>query len=248
MERTNTQITEAGGFASLAAKNVLSEAITDDFQGLEFNFARVKLPTGGGTAFEIPDSEKDGYEISTDITGVIIYNHPAYVLYQHKYTGGNNPPDCSSLDGIRGVGDPGGYCAECIYNRYGSGEGQSKLCKNKRTLYILREGELFTITLSLPAGSLKTFTNYVQGLMFRGIRLNTVVTEITLRKASNSSGIIFSQALFSCVRGLSDDEIEGIDSVSEMIKGYIANRHSASMPDRAPLIDPETGEVIEYWE
>ena len=57
--------------------------------------------------------------------------------------------DCQGLefsfDGVTGIGNPGGNCQNCPYNKFGSGEGQSKLCKNKRMLYMLREGELFPI-------------------------------------------------------------------------------------------------------
>ena len=155
-DKKNTEIAVNEGFAALANRDVLNEAMADDCQGLEFSFDRVKLPAGGGTAFEIPSAESDESEMAKDITGVIVYNHPAYAYYRDKYTGGNNPPDCGSFDGVTGIGNPGGNCQNCPYNKFGSGEGQSKLCKNKRMLYILREGELFPITLSLPTGSLKS--------------------------------------------------------------------------------------------
>lgn len=144
-DKKNTEIAVNEGFAALANRDVLNEAMADDCQGLEFSFDRVKLPAGGGTAFEIPSAESDESEMAKDITGVIVYNHPAYAYYRDKYTGGNNPPDCGSFDGVTGIGNPGGNCQNCPYNKFGSGEGQSKLCKNKRMLYILREGELFPI-------------------------------------------------------------------------------------------------------
>lgn len=133
-DKKNTEIAVNEGFAALANRDVLNEAMADDCQGLEFSFDRVKLPAGGGTAFEIPSAESDESEMAKDITGVIVYNHPAYAYYHDKYTGGNNPPDCGSFDGVTGIGTPGGNCQNCPYNKFGSGEGQSKLCKNKRKL------------------------------------------------------------------------------------------------------------------
>nr|WP_294681741.1 DUF6508 domain-containing protein [uncultured Anaerotignum sp.] len=62
----------------LANQDVLNEALVDDCQGLEFSFDRVKLPAGGGTAFEIPSADGDDSEMAKDITGVIVYNHPAW--------------------------------------------------------------------------------------------------------------------------------------------------------------------------
>ena len=96
-------------------RNVLNEAMADDCQGLEFTFDRVKLPIGGATAFEIPSAESEDTEMAKDITGVIVYNHPANVYYRTKYTGGKNPPDCGSFDGVKGIGTPGGNCQNCPF-------------------------------------------------------------------------------------------------------------------------------------
>lgn len=245
MSNNTNELTVNEGFAALANRDVLNEAMMEDCQGLEFFFDRVKLPAGGGTAFEIPSAEGEDSEMVKDITGIIVYNHPAYAYYQDKYTGGNNPPDCGSFDGVTGIGTPGGDCATCPYNRFGSGDGQSKLCKNKRMLYILREGELFPLTLSLPTGSLKTFTGYVKSQLSRGRKLNQMVTKITLKKASNASGIAFSQAVFTFDRMLTPDERAAVAGVSETVKTYAANLTPASFTDDKPFVDPETGEVIE---
>lgn len=245
MSDKNTEIAVNEGFAVLANQNVLNEALADDCQGLEFSLDRVKLPAGGGTAFEIPSAEGEDPEMAKEITGVIVYNHPAYAYYHDKYTGGNNPPDCSSFDGVNGIGNPGGNCQSCPYNKFGSGDGQSKLCKNKRMLYILREGELFPITISLPTGSLKSFTNYVKSQLSRGRKLNQVVTKITLKKTTNASGIAFAQAVFGFVRMLSAEERAAVAGVTDTVKAYAANLTPASLIDDEPLVDPETSEIIE---
>ena len=244
-DKKNTEITANAGFAALANRDMLNEAMADDCQGLEFTFDRVKLPAGGGIAFEIPSAESDGTEMVKDITGVIVYNHPAYAYYHGKYMGGNNPPDCGSFDGVTGIGTPGGNCQSCPYNKLGSGGGQSKMCKNKRMLYILREGELFPVTLSLPTGSLRSFTNYVKSQLSRGRKLNQVVTKITLKKVTNASGIAFSQAVFAFERMLTVEERSAVANVTETVKAYAANLTPTSLIDDEPRIDPETGEIIE---
>lgn len=244
-EKNNNELSVNEGFAVLANQNVLNEALAEDCQGLEFSFDRVKLPAGGGTAFELPSAESDDSEMVKDITGVIVYNHPAFAYYHNKYSGGNNPPDCGSFDGVNGIGNPGGNCADCPYNKFGSGDGQSKLCKNKRMLYILREGELFPITLSLPTGSLKSFTNYVKSQLSRGRKLNQAVTKIALKKATNASGIVFTQAVFTFVRMLTVEERTAVAGVTETVKAYAANLTPTSFVDDEPMVDPETGEIIE---
>ncbi len=242
---SDTTIAVKEGFAALKNREALNEAMADDCQGLEFSFDRVKLPAGGGTAFEIPSATGEESEMVKDITGVIAFNHPAYAFYHNKYTGGSNPPDCGSFDGVKGVGNPGGNCQTCPYNRFGSGDGQSKLCKNKRMLYILREGELFPITMSLPTGSLKTFTSYVKSQLSRGRKLSQVVTKITLKKATNASGIAFSQAVFTFVRMLDGAERGAVAEVVETVKQYAANLKPTSLVDDELMMDPETGEIIE---
>lgn len=146
---------------------------------------------------------------------------------------------------MTGIGTPGGDCQNCPYNKFGSGEGQSKLCKNKRMLYILREGELFPITLSLPTGSLKSFTHYVKSQLSRGRKLSQVVTKITLKRATNASGIAFSQAVFAFERMLSAEERSAVADVSDTVKAYAANLSPASFIDEEPQVDAETGEIIE---
>ena len=119
------------------------------------------------------------------------------------------------------------------------------MCKNKRMLYILRSGELFPITLSLPTGSLKTFTNYVKSQLSRGRKMNQVVTKITLKKATNASGIAFSQAVFAFERMLNAEERAAVAGVTESVKVYAANLTTASLVEDELPVDPETGEIIE---
>ena len=79
----------------------------------------------------------------------------------------------------------------------------------------------------------------------RGRKLNQVVTKITLKKATNASGIAFSQAVFSFERMLTAEERNAVAGVSETVKVYAANLTPASLIDDEPLVDPETGEIIE---
>ena len=230
-EGKNTQIAAVEtGFTALANNNILEEALADEYAGLEFSIDRVKLPAGGGTAFEVPAEDGEDTEMVKDITGVILYNHPAYAYYASAFAGGHAAPDCSSIDGATGIGTPGGDCRRCPFNKFGSGDGQSKLCKNKRMLYILREGELFPVALSLPTGSLNS----------------QIVTRISLKKATSSAGIAYSQAVFNFERVLSPEEITALSGVVETCKAYAANLSPAMIADDdIPFVDPETGEIVE---
>lgn len=242
-----TEVAVTSGYAAMANADGLGD-MTEDLAGLELTFDRIKIPSGGSTAFEIPDGDGEDTTMVKEITGVILLHHPAYAYYTEKYAGGSNPPDCGSFDGVTGHGNPGGSCTSCPYNVFGSGEGQSKACKNRRMIYILMEGELFPMVLSLPTGSLKEFTKYLKRQLSKGRKLNQVVTRISLKKATSGSGIAYSQAVFTFDRVLTPEERTAMARMTESVKAYAANltiADIASAEDNAPFVDPEAGEVIE---
>lgn len=255
MKNNSTEMTVAGanettsvGYANADGLALLQEVMAEDCAGLDFQFDRIKFAAGGTTILELP-GDGDDPEMVKNLSCVILYNHPAYAYYTDKYQGGNNPPDCGSFDGLCGIGTPGGSCKACPYNQFGSGEGQAKACKNRRMLYILREGEVFPMMLNLPTGSLKEFTNYMKRLLTKGRRVNQVVTKISIRKASSKSGIDFSQAQFSFERMLTAQEREVMAQMTDRVKEYVSHLGTQALvaDEDNPFanVDPETGEVIE---
>lgn len=75
---------------------------------------------------------------------MILYNHASNAYWpEGKEYDDNEPPLCQSVDGKQGYGEPGGACATCILNRFGSSAtGRGKACKNMRVLYLLRSGSI----------------------------------------------------------------------------------------------------------
>lgn len=248
-EDTTDLAAQQGGYAMANVYDLLDGEFADEFAGLDFRMDKIKIPAGGMTAFEIPDEDTDGdTKMVRSIEGVILYNHPINAYYRDKYTGGNNPPDCGSFDGKMGVGDPGGLCADCPYNQFGSAEGDSKgkACKNRRMLYILREGELFPQQLSVPTGSLTEYTRYAKRQLSKGRKLSNVVTKISLRKDTSSTGIDYSQAVFAFVRVLDAAEKAAVAKMTEQAKAYAACLNMSQVTaDNNPFVDETTGEVIE---
>lgn len=228
------------------AQSGLSAGMAEELEGLDSGFERIKIPSAGSTVFEVPGEDPSEPDTVKEFSGVILYHHPLLAYYKNKYTGGNNLPDCGNFDGVTGVGDPGGACAKCRYNQFGSGENGAKACKNRRRIYILREGELFPLLLSLPTGSLKEFTRYIKRLLSQGKRSNAVVTRFSLRKAVNAGGIAFSQAQFTVDRVLTPDEYALIVTLSDQVKALSAKvTFDTDEPAEALAIDPETGEIVE---
>ena len=240
----NTNLTPASGFSQLATFQM--EDMAEELNGLEGGFDRIKIPSGGMTVFEMPGETEDSPETVKEFSAVILYHHPILQYYREKYTGGSNPPDCGSYDGVTGVGTPGGSCAKCPLSQFGSGENNGKACKSRRRVFLLREGELFPMILSLPTGSLREFSRYIKRLLSKGRKSNTVVTRFSLKKATNSSGIAYSQAAFGVDRVLSEKEQRLIQTLTEQVKAYSSTvGFDAEEPDPAISVDLETGEVVE---
>jgi hypothetical protein len=235
------------GYLSLKDFN-LADMMSQELDGLQGGFERIKIPSAGSTVFEVPGDNPSEPDTFKEFTAVILFHHPLYAFYKSKYTGGNQPPDCGSMDGVTGVGDPGGSCMNCPYNQFGSGENGSKACKNRRRIYVLRESEIFPMILSLPTGSLKEFSRYIKRLLSKGRKSNSVVTRFSLKKTTNSGGITFSQAQFAIDRVLSPQEHALIEALSEQVKAYSQDFGYEPEGTDAPAVDMETGEVIQPLE
>jgi len=185
---------------ALSAWDLLTpEEIAEQLDGVRLQYPRVKIPAGGGLMFEIPNPEDpDNPECVKELTGVIV-DHFLSNAYWADADAMGEAPACSAPDAKTGCGDPGGDCAACPLNQFGSGEGgNGKACKNMRRIYLLRPNTLIPCVLSLPPTSLRAFDTYLgAGLIASGIHPSSVVTRVRLKKAKSKDGIEHSVAAFS---------------------------------------------------
>ena len=228
-EIMNTNGNASGvGFANEEALAIMQE-VAEEYRGLNFTPDRIKVGAGGSTTFELPGDGEEP-DVVKSISCVILHQHPANVYYREAFHGGNLPPECSSVDGITGLGNPGGDCARCPYNQFGS-DGNGKACKNRRVLYCLREGEVFPMILNLPVGSVKEFTNYVKRLLTKGRKLGQVVTRLGVKRATSKDGIAYSQVTFSMERLLDAGEKDVVGRIAAQVKASAGNLSSAALTD-----------------
>ena len=204
--------------------------ISEEMAGLNVSFPIIKVPAGGGLAFEVPGDDPNSPDLQKEFNAVILYHHPMLAYYKEKYTGGSQAPDCGSFDGVMGIGEPGGRCAECPLNLFGSGENGGKACKTKRRVYLLREGEAIPTLLTLPTGSLGDFSKYIMRVISKGKKSNQVVTKFSLAKAQNSGGISYSKVVVTTAYNLTPDDCESIANLSEQVKA-IAKQQEISEID-----------------
>ena len=193
--------------------------ISKEMDGLDAFFERIKMPSGDTTLFQIPSEDPENPEFEKEFSAVILHHHPIRAYFKEKFTGASIPPDCGSLDGVIGNGNPSGECQKCAFN----GENGSKACKEQQRLYLLREGELFPILLSLPTGSLRELGRYIMRLLSKGLKSNDVVTKFSLVKATNKGGIAYAKGTFKLERKLTAEELPLIANLSEQIKALSCN-------------------------
>jgi hypothetical protein len=232
----NELVVKESGY--LVTKNFdKNSEIFEEIEGMTEPFEKIKVPIGGAVTFEIPGDNGELEDIK-EIEGVILCHHLVNVYYKEKYTGGVNLPDCSSNDGNIGQGNPGGDCSKCPYNEFGSGEGKGKACKNKKRVFILKEGNILPAIIYIPSGSMKDFGVFITRLISKGIGSNAYVIKISLKKATNSNCIVYSQVFFSVKRKLTEEEYNCIlplsNYIKDMAKNIVINADDENQGDEKP--------------
>lgn len=199
------------------------EELAEDMEGLQISFPRVKIPAGGALQFEIPSDDPENPDYAKNLVGVILFHHPnnAYWPEGSEYDD-NATPLCSSVDGKLGIGEPGGSCAVCALNQFGSAaEGNGKACKNMRVLYLLRSGEFMPLQVTLPPTSLKPFREFMnQSFMLRRRAAYGSVVQIGLKKMSNGKDD-YSVATFRRLHDFSGEELAQIRAYADGFKEQV---------------------------
>lgn len=248
LENSIATINGVDGFQRLAQFS--ASAAAKELAGFTMRFDRVKVPSGGGTTYMLPEPDVNGNTDFREINAVILAHHPMQSYFPGKYTGGNVRPQCSSMDGSIGVGSPGGNCARCPLNRFGTAKNNSKACKRKHRIYLLKEGEIFPIFLDLPTLSVDGFGKYLRRLLTVGKDPNAIVTRFALKKAVSNNGMDYSQVTFTEGRELLPAELTAVRRLAAQVQAYSSSvDYDADEPEvldgeSIPDYDPETGELL----
>jgi len=167
------------------------------------DLSRIRVPAGGGKSWEVADENGEIQSVKT-ISGVIILARSQRAYWAEDFSGGSEPPDCASMDGKTGMGNPGGVCADCPFDEWGSA-GHSKACKEMRLLFLLRPGMLLPDVVVLSPASLGAWRKYATLLTGRGKAISSMVTEVGLREAVSKGGIKYAQATLKATDALDAD-------------------------------------------
>ena len=235
-----------------------SEDLADDMDGLQMTMQRVKIPGGGNLQFEIRGDDPDNPDYERKLVGVILHHHFANAYWPEGSEYDDSvPPLCQSFDGKQGYGVPGGGCAACAFNQFGStANGSGKACKNMQQVYLLRSGEYLPLQLSLLPTSLRPFNDFLNlAFVARKRPSYTAIVEIGLKRAE-SGGYTYSVATFRKVRDLDGDDLAAlksyVENFKEQIKTILGQRVEnyksdvESLTGTAPLELADNGDHFSY--
>ena len=178
--------------------NLKSQPLTLDL------FDIVKSPSGGSTVFSVPGLAGD--EPEKELVGIVLdYTTPrAYWDTRDPVEG--TPPVCMSQNSI--ISFDGKACAHCPYNDFGSKDGESnaKACKESVLLFLLRPDNIIPLLVRVPVTSKPRFLKYSTRLLSTLRPINSIVTRITLEKATSKQGKPYALFNFEAVSVLTPEE------------------------------------------
>lgn len=178
--------------------NLKSQPLSFDF------FDVVKSPSGGSTVFSVPGLAGD--EAEKELVGIILdYTTPrAYWDTPDPVEG--TPPVCLSQNSI--ISHDGKACALCPYNDFGSkdGETNAKACKESVLLFLLRPNNIIPLLVRVPVTSKSRYLKYATRLLSTLTPISSVVTKITLEKATSKGGKPYALFNFEAVSKLGPEE------------------------------------------
>jgi hypothetical protein len=163
----------------------------------ERHLQKITIPSGTGTMINVEG--EDGTTAVKSIDFIVLDQRLTRQYWkEEKKPGENIPPDCFSLDSIKGIGNPGGECKHCPYAQFKSakqGTGKGQACRQTRNLYILRAGEgttIFPEILRLPPTSHRALEAVAGKLSRRILGLSSAVLTATLTTNGSWSQWVFA--------------------------------------------------------
>ncbi len=219
-----------------------AEELAEDMDGLSMSFSRIKIPTGGGRFFEIPTDDPDRPESSAVLEGVILHHHAHCAYWPESSDDEDNKPLCISLDGKTGIGEPGGACATCALNAYGTAaKGSGKACKNMRVIYLLRSGEYLPIQINLPPTSIRPFNDfYSKAFALRRRAPYGSIIQIGLKQENNGKED-YSVATFRRIADFSGEKLQQVRAYANNFKDQL----KAIMEQRAKANEEQHEDLCE---
>lgn len=229
---------------ALVCPEEVKKIIAENLAGMgEQRFDKINMPSGGGIAFTIID-EDGKEEPAKDLKCILLDKFPFKAWYirsfEEKGEGDIGIPDCFSADNIHGSGcreagiPEGQLCEMCSKGQWGSNRkgGRGKDCADKIRIHFVLEENAFPKYIDAPPTSVGNVKDYLKRLSNKMNLFYGVVTNISLEKDKNDTGITYPKATFAKAANLTREE-------RAKMKDYI----EALLPSMRKITRESIGEV-----
>ena len=195
-----------------------------DWQDME----RVVCPSAGALSFEVPCSS--GVEPRDDVHGVVLHAQDIRLRFTKEFgEGETNEPDCVSLDGVVGTGDPGMVCKGCPHEKWGTGKnGSGRACNERKYVVMLLPDSMSPVALSVPPSSLKHINKYLKRLYDERILAYKTTTIVKPVAAKNKGGVKYTEITFVKGPDLNEREQGHAKLLSKQIRDSIVGAAEAA--------------------
>jgi len=230
--------------------------VRDNMEGIVPRLPQIGI-IHAGQLFEMPDEQK----IPT-FEGVILDHNPANAYWakdiKERDKNKKEPPDCSSLDGVKPVDEcenkQAEFCKDCPQNQWFSDPkgGPGKACKNMHRLMILMEDSVLPRRLSLSPASLgkdkALFPDFMTRLYDQGLPCATVIVDFSLISAVNADGFEYSKVTFAKNRIMDTEELLIVGNLIKQYKEGAREQEIQADEYAAKESESEVDEDEEYGE
>lgn len=199
--------------------------------GLDITFPRVPYPTSGASFWEVPTATGEPESRKT-LEGVVVFKKNSRAWWPLDAAVGNNPPDCSSLDGITPVPSEtqqATSCGICSHAKFGSGkDGHGQACKQRLQCFVLLGDEEIPTLISLPPSALKAFSQYAVQLRKMNSALLATTTVFGLTEATSQGGIKYKALTLKTGRLVSFTEMKKARAIRDVFEAQMSRRGVAT--------------------
>jgi len=226
-------------------------------------YCQIKVPSGGGIAYEVQGEDDGDAEPMKEIEGVIVFTHRLNGYWPGSFGAAKEAKDkipvCSSMDGKTGLNLSTGEtidCYNCPYNQYGTGvdekgrPSRGKTCKNMRRIYLMMDNDPNVYLLTVPPTSIQDVNNQLARMIAGGVPYRSMVVSLTLDKAQNNSGVVYSKVAIKKKGLLPPAAMEKVQQVRLQVKSQcqsttITMDECAAAPTRGKPVDvyPDSAET-----
>ena len=234
---------DAGSFLPISDGMANTRAVIEaNLGGEELNMShleRLVNPSGKSTSWESEDIDGTTATFS-EIQGVMIHHKVVRAYWATEFSGGSNPPDCSSEDGVIGEGNPGGSCKDCPYAVFGSGPNNSQACKQIRQVYMLQPDRLLPTFINCsPVNVGAAFRYAIKLTDKKRLPYFHVITRVNLESDRSTSGFDYAKIIFSMVEALPVEEREKMTLYREMMLPYFQQMKVSETLGEDPIAEPD---------